>query len=184
MKKILFTSESVSEGHPDKLADQIADSILDEALKGDPNSRVACEVFCSGNFILIGGEITTKTQIKYGDLAKKVLCDVGYDKDELGTNYHTVEIKNIVQQQSPDISMGVSQTKPEDVGAGDQGMMFGYATNETEGYMPLPIAIAHKLVRVATNLRKENKFKWARPDMKSQVTIDYTDPKIFVLIQF
>ena len=177
MKKILFTSESVSEGHPDKLADQIADAVLDEALKGDPKSRVACEVFCSGNFILIGGEITSKTHIKYAEIAKNVLKDVGYDRPELGTDYHTVEIKNIVQHQSPDISMGVSQTSPEEVGAGDQGMMFGYATNETEGYMPLPISIAHKLVRKATKLRKNGEFKGARPDMKSQVTIDYTDPK-------
>lgn len=177
MEKILFTSESVSEGHPDKLADQIADAILDEALKQDEKSRVACEVFCSGNFILIGGEITSKSQINYAEIAKNVLKDVGYDKPELGTDYHSVEIKNIVQHQSNDISIGVSQTKPEDVGAGDQGMMFGYATNETKGYMPLPVSIAHKLVREATRLRKEGKFLHARPDMKSQVTIDYTDPK-------
>ena len=177
MKKILFTSESVSEGHPDKLADQISDAVLDAALKSDPSSRVACEVYCSGNFILIGGEITSKSSINYEEIAKNVLKDVGYDREELGTNYHTVEIKNIVQHQSPDISMGVSQTSPEKVGAGDQGMMFGYATNETKGYMPLPIAIAHKLVREATSLRKAGKFIGARPDMKSQVTIDYTDPK-------
>lgn len=177
MKKILFTSESVSEGHPDKLADQIADAVLDEALKNDPDSRVACEVFCSGNSILIGGEITSKSPLNYEKIAKNVLKDVGYDKEELGTDYHTVDVRSIVQHQSPDISMGISQTRPEDVGAGDQGMMFGYATNETEGYMPLPISIAHKLVREATRLRKNGEFKHARPDMKSQVTIDYTDPK-------
>lgn len=177
MKKILFTSESVSEGHPDKLADQIADAVLDEALKNDPDSRVACEVFCSGNSILIGGEITSKSPLNYEKIAKNVLKDVGYDKEELGTDYHTVDVRSIVQHQSPDISMGVSQTRPEDVGAGDQGMMFGYATNETEGYMPLPISIAHKLVREATRLRKNGEFKHARPDMKSQVTIEYTDPK-------
>jgi len=177
MKKILFTSESVSEGHPDKLADQIADAVLDEALKNDPDSRVACEVFCSGNTILIGGEITSKSPSNYEKIAKNVLKDVGYDKEELGTDYHTVDVRSIVQHQSPDISMGVSQTRPEDVGAGDQGMMFGYATNETEGYMPLPISIAHKLVREATRLRKNGEFKHARPDMKNQVIIDYTDPK-------
>ena len=177
MKKILFTSESVSEGHPDKLADQIADAVLEEALEKDPNSRVACEVFCSGNTITIGGEITSKTKINYAEVAKNVLKNVGYDKEELGTDYHTVEVRSIVQHQSPDISMGVDQKKPEDVGAGDQGMMFGYATNETEGYMPLPISIAHKLVREATKLRKNGSFKHARPDMKSQVTIDYSDPK-------
>ena len=177
MKKILFTSESVSEGHPDKLADQIADAVLDAALENDPKSRVACEVFCSGNHILIGGEITSKTRLNYEEIAKNVLKEVGYDKEELGTDYHTVDVKSIVQHQSEDISMGVSQKKPEEVGAGDQGMMFGYATNETEGYMPLPISIAHKLVREATRMRKNGTFEHARPDMKSQVTIDYTDPK-------
>lgn len=176
MKKILFTSESVSEGHPDKLADQIADAVLDEALKNDPSSRVACEVFCTGNLVLIGGEITSKSPINYVEIAQNVLKDVGYDRPELGTDYHTADIRSVVQHQSGDISMGVSQTNPEDVGAGDQGMMFGYATNETKGYMPLPISIAHKLVREATKLRKNGQFKHARPDMKSQVTIDYTDP--------
>ena len=175
MEKILFTSESVSEGHPDKLADQIADAILDAALEGDEKSRVACEVFCSGNFVLVGGEITSKSSINYDKIVRDVLRDVGYNDEELITDYHTAEIKNIVQQQSQDISMGVSQTRPEDVGAGDQGMMFGYATNETSGYMPLPIVIAHKLVRVATEMRKRGAFIGARPDMKAQVTVDYTD---------
>ena len=175
MEKILFTSESVSEGHPDKLADQIADAILDAALEGDEKSRVACEVFCSGNFVLVGGEITSKSSINYDKIVRNVLRDVGYNDEELITDYHTAEIKNIVQQQSQDISMGVSQTRPEDVGAGDQGMMFGYATNETSGYMPLPIVIAHKLVRVATEMRKRGDFIGARPDMKAQVTVDYTD---------
>ncbi len=175
MEKILFTSESVSEGHPDKLADQIADAILDAALEGDEKSRVACEVFCSGNFVLVGGEITSKSSINYDKIVSDVLRDVGYNDEELITDYHTAEIKNIVQQQSQDISMGVSQTRPEDVGAGDQGMMFGYATNETSGYMPLPIVIAHKLVRVATEMRKRGAFIGARPDMKAQVTVDYTD---------
>ena len=177
MEKILFTSESVSEGHPDKLADQIADAVLDKALEGDRKSRVACEVFCSGNFVLIGGEITSKTQINYEEIAKNVMKDVCYDREELITDYHTVTIQNMVQHQSGDISMGVSQERPEDIGAGDQGMMFGYATDETEGYMPLSLVVAHKLVREATRLRKAGLFKGARPDMKSQVTVDYTDPK-------
>lgn len=176
MNKILFTSESVSEGHPDKLADQISDAVLDAALRGDERSRVACEVFCTGNFILIGGEITSKTPINYEEIARNVLKDVGYDREELITDYHTVKILNMVQHQSSDISMGVSQERPEDVGAGDQGIMFGYATDENDGYMPLAIVIAHKLVREATRLRKEGKFLHARPDMKSQVTVDYTDP--------
>ena len=176
MNKILFTSESVSEGHPDKLADQISDAVLDAALRGDERSRVACEVFCTGNFILIGGEITSKTPINYEEIARNVLKDVGYDREELITDYHTVKILNMVQHQSSDISMGVSQERPEDVGAGDQGIMFGYATDENDGYMPLAIVMAHKLVREATRLRKEGKFLHARPDMKSQVTVDYTDP--------
>ena len=176
-EKILFTSESVSEGHPDKVCDQISDAILDACLKEDKNSHVACETFATGNFILIGGEITCKSPIKFEEIAKNVLKRIGYDRDELGTNYHNVEIVNKVKTQSPDINRGVSQINPEDLGAGDQGIMFGYATNETEGYMPLAISIAHKLVREATRLRKEGKFKGARPDMKSQVTIDYTNPK-------
>lgn len=173
----LFTSESVSEGHPDKVADQIADSILDECLKVDPNSRVACEVFVTKNFVLIGGEITSKAKPDYKQIVKNVLTDIGYTKKEYGFSADEVEVEVRVQQQSSDIAMGVDAKKPEDVGAGDQGIMFGYATNENEGYMPLPIAIAHKLVRVATNLRKSGEFKHARPDMKSQVSVDYTNPK-------
>jgi len=173
----LFTSESVSEGHPDKVADQIADSILDECLKVDLNSRVACEVFVTKNFVLIGGEITSKAKPDYKQIVKNVLTDIGYTKKEYGFSANEVEVEVRVQQQSSDIAMGVDAKKPEDVGAGDQGIMFGYATNENEGYMPLPIAIAHKLVRVATNLRKSGEFKHARPDMKSQVSIDYSDTK-------
>lgn len=175
-EKILFTSESVSEGHPDKVCDQISDSVLDEALRQDENARVACEVLATGNTIIIAGEITTTAHIDYDKIVKDVLKRVGYDREELGTDYHTVKIINLVQHQSPDIDMGVSKATPEEQGAGDQGIMFGYATNETEGYMPLAISIAHKLVRTATNLRKKGLFKGSRPDMKSQVTIDYTDP--------
>ena len=174
-KKILFTSESVSEGHPDKVCDQIADAILDACLEVDEFARVACEVFATDNYILIGGEITCKSVVDYAQIARDVLRDIGYDRPEVGTDYHTVKIDVKVKTQSPDISMGVSQKKPEEVGAGDQGIMFGYATDETEGYMPLAISIAHKLVREATNQRKAGVFKGARPDMKSQVTIDYTD---------
>ncbi|HPY79812.1 MAG TPA: methionine adenosyltransferase [Bacilli bacterium] len=178
-EKILFTSESVSEGHPDKVCDQIADAVLDACLEKDENAHVACEVFASANFILIGGEITLKDNqnIDFDATAKSVLKKIGYNRPELGTDYHTVEVLSKVKTQSPNIAMGVNQEKPEDLGAGDQGIMFGYATNETKGYMPLPISIAHKLVREASNQRKNGQFKWARPDMKSQVTIDYTDPK-------
>ena len=175
MEKILFTSESVSEGHPDKVSDQISDAVLDAALKGDENSRVACEVLCTNNHVIIAGEITSKTKINYDQIVRDVLRRVGYDRDELGTNADNVNIINLVSEQSPDISMGVTSEKKETIGAGDQGIMFGYATNESEGYMPLAISLAHKLVRIATKLRKEGAFKGSRPDMKSQVTIDYSD---------
>ena len=176
-EKILFTSESVSEGHPDKLCDQISDAVLDACLKDDPNSHVACEVFVTNNYVLVGGEITTKSVINVEEIVRDVLKNVGYNSKELITDYHTVQIDNRIHTQSPDINQGVSKTKLEDTGAGDQGIMFGYACKESEGYMPLAIVIAHKLVREATRLRKAGLFKGSRPDMKSQVTIDYTDPK-------
>lgn len=169
--KKLFTSESVSEGHPDKLCDAISDAILDECLKQDPFSRVGCECYATTNHIIIGGEITTKANIDYKAIARDVIKEIGYDNEKYGLDYKTCKIDVLVKHQSPDIARGVDKK-----GAGDQGMMFGYATNETKGYMPLPIVMAHKLVRVATNLRKEGKFKYARPDMKSQVTVDYTNP--------
>ena len=176
-KKNLFTSESVSEGHPDKVCDQIADAILDECLKQDPNSRVACEVFVTTNYCLIGGEITSKAIVNYEMVARDVIREIGYDNENLGFDAATCEIDIKIKEQSPDIAQGVDASKPEDIGAGDQGIMFGYATNENEGYMPLPIVIAHKLVRVASLMRKDCGFPYARPDMKSQVTVDYSSPK-------
>lgn len=176
-QKILFTSESVSEGHPDKVCDQIADAILDEALRLDPNSRVACECLATKQFLIISGEITCNGKINYKKIARKVIKDIGYTDKKLGFDYKHCKIILKVNQQSSNIRDAVdNKLNKEEQGAGDQGIMFGYATNETEGYMPLAISIAHKLVRVASNLRKEGKFKGARPDMKSQVTIDYTDP--------
>lgn len=178
--KRLFTSESVSEGHPDKLCDAISDAILDECLRQDPTSRVGCECYATTNHVIIGGEITTKANIDYRQIAREVIKDIGYNNVRYGLDYKTCKIDVFVKTQSPDIALGVDKA-----GAGDQGMMFGYATNETKGLMPLPIVMAHKLVRVATNLRKEGSFKWARPDMKSQVTIDYTDennPKIATVL--
>ena len=169
--KKLFTSESVSEGHPDKLCDAISDAILDECLRQDPTSRVGCECYATTNHIIIGGEITTKANIDYRAIARDVIKEIGYSNVRYGLDYKTCKIDVFVKTQSPDIALGVDKN-----GAGDQGMMFGYATNETKGLMPLPIVMAHKLVRVATNLRKEGKFKYARPDMKSQVTIDYSNP--------
>lgn len=175
-EKILFTSESVSEGHPDKICDKVSDAILDACLKEDSNSYVACECFASKDFLLIGGEITTKAKIDYESVARKVIKEIGYDKDEYGFNYKNLKILNLIKTQSPDINMGINHGDYLLQGAGDQGIMFGYATSENEGYMPLAIVIAHKLVREATRLRKEAKFLHSRPDMKSQVTIDYTDP--------
>jgi S-adenosylmethionine synthetase len=174
--KVLFTSESVSEGHPDKVCDQIADAILDACLKEDPKSHVACEVFATTEYVLIGGEITTKAHPDYEAIARGVLRDIGYTNAELGIGADTCKIDVKVKEQSPDIAMGVDRGDILEQGAGDQGIMFGYATTESEGYMPLAISIAHKLVRTATAMRKEGKFPGARPDMKSQVTIDYTTP--------
>ncbi len=173
----LFTSESVSEGHPDKVCDQISDAVLDNCLKQDPNSRVACEVFCTTDYVLIGGEITSNAKIDFEKIVKDVIRDIGYTNPDIGFSDKTVKIDVKIKPQSRDIALGVDARKEEDIGAGDQGIMFGYASNESEGYMPLAIVIAHKLVRTATKLRKDGKFRWARPDMKSQVTVDYTDPK-------
>ena len=176
----LFTSESVSQGHPDKLCDAISDAILDECLRQDPYSRVGCECYATTNHIIIGGEITTKAKVDYRQIARDVIKEIGYDNIRYGLDYKTCKIDVLVKYQSADIALGVNKN-----GAGDQGMMFGYATNETKGYMPLGIVMAHKLVRVATNLRKEGKFVGARPDMKSQVTIDYTNkskPRIATIL--
>lgn len=172
-KKVLFTSESVSEGHPDKVCDQISDAILDACLAQDPNSRVACEVFATTNFVVIGGEITTQAKVDYEQVARDVIQEIGYTDADLGIDAKHCQIQVVLDSQSPDIALG---TNVDVGGAGDQGIMFGFATNETEGYMPLAISIAHQLVRVATEKRKSGEFRWARPDMKSQVTIDYTNP--------
>lgn len=173
MERILFTSESVSEGHPDKVCDQISDAILDACLAQDPFSRVACECFATTNLVVIGGEITTNAKVDYENVARDVLRKIGYTSSDLGIDCDTCRIEVVLDSQSSDIALG---TNVEVGGAGDQGIMFGYASNETEGYMPLPVSIAHHLVRYATEKRHNGEFKWARPDMKSQVTIDYTDP--------
>ncbi len=176
-EKVLFTSESVSEGHPDKIADQISDAVLDAALEQDPFSRVACEVFNTTNTIIVGGEITTTATLDIEKIARDTLIEVGYTNDQFGIDGHTCDVQVLVHTQSPDIAMGVnSSSDTKEIGAGDQGIMFGFATNETDSLMPLPIEMAHTLVKKASSLRKSGSFKWARPDMKSQVTIDYTVP--------
>ena len=178
MEKVLFTSESVSEGHPDKIADQISDAVLDAALAVDPLSRVACEVFTTTNTVIVGGEITTSANLDYEQIARDTLVKIGYTDDAFGIDGRTCNVQVLVHTQSPDIAMGVdTSSDTKDVGAGDQGIMFGFATNETKNYMPLAIEMAHALVKRASMLRKSGDFKWARPDMKSQVTIDYTDAK-------
>ncbi len=173
-ERVLFTSESVTEGHPDKVCDQISDAILDECLKQDPHSRVACECFATTNLIVIGGEITTSAKVDYENVARDVLKKIGYDSEDKGMDYRTCQINVVLDTQSSDIALG---TNEEVGGAGDQGIMFGFASKETEGYMPLAISIAHHLVRYATEKRHSGEFKWARPDMKAQVTIDYTNPQ-------
>ena len=177
-EKVLFTSESVSEGHPDKIADQISDAVLDAALSQDPLSRVACEVFTTTNTVIVGGEITTKAELDIEKIARDTLIGIGYTDDKFGIDGHNCNVQVLVHTQSPDIAVGVnSSSDTKEIGAGDQGIMFGFATNETENYMPLTIEMAHMLVKRATEHRKNGQFRWARPDMKSQVTIDYTDSK-------
>ncbi|MBK3495171.1 methionine adenosyltransferase [Viridibacillus sp. YIM B01967] len=178
VEKILFTSESVSEGHPDKIADQISDAVLDAALEQDPLSRVACEVFDTTNTVIVGGEITTTAILDIEKIARDTLIEIGYIDDRFGIDGRTCDVQVLVHTQSPDIAMGIdSSSDTKAIGAGDQGIMFGYATDETKNLMPLPIEMAHTLVKKASQLRKNGAFKWARPDMKSQVTIDYTNPK-------
>jgi S-adenosylmethionine synthetase len=181
MEKMLFTSESVSEGHPDKVCDQVADAILDACLALDSKAHVAVECFASTEFLLIGGEITFSKAVKlpdYETIAKRVIKRIGYDQPVLGFSYQHVKILNLIKAQSQDIAKKVNhQGEESNIGAGDQGLMFGYASNETPSYMPLAITLAHELVKRATQLRKSGKFQYARPDMKSQVTIDYTNPK-------
>ncbi|WJY27351.1 methionine adenosyltransferase [Sporosarcina trichiuri] len=185
-EQILFTSESVSEGHPDKIADQISDAVLDAALAQDPFSRVACEVFTTTNTVIVGGEITTNAVLDIEGISRRTLLDIGYTNDELGIDGSSCNVQVLVHTQSPDIAMGVdTSSDTKEIGAGDQGIMFGFATDETDSSMPLAIELAHALVRKASVLRKNGQFRWARPDMKSQVTIDYTakeTPKIHTIL--
>ncbi len=173
----MFTSESVSEGHPDKVADQISDGVLDECLRQDPESRVACEVFTTTNYVLVGGEISTRADVDIENLVKKILTDIGYTDEAFGISADTVKIENKIHEQSQDISQGVTEGEGEfkEQGAGDQGMMFGYACTETEELMPAPIILSHKILKKASELRKSGKYSWMRPDAKSQVSIEYKD---------
>jgi S-adenosylmethionine synthetase len=179
MSNYLFTSESVSEGHPDKMADQISDAIIDAILKDDADARVACETFVKTGMAVIGGEITTTAHVDFEQLVRDVIVDIGYDSAEVGYDGRTCGVLNLVGQQSPDIAMGVDRAKPEDQGAGDQGLMFGYASNETDVLMPAPIHYAHELVKKQSFVRNntDNGRLYLRPDAKSQVTFRYEDDK-------
>ena len=177
-EKILFTSESVTEGHPDKICDQISDAILDACLEQDPFSRVACECLITTNKLIIAGEITTQAQVNYEAIARKVICDIGYEHSEMGFDGHSCAVLNAIGKQSADINQGVDRENPLDQGAGDQGIMFGYATNETDVFMPAAITYAHRLMERQAQVRKSGKLDWLRPDAKSQLTFKYEDHKI------
>ncbi len=174
-RSYLFTSESVSEGHPDKICDQISDAVLDACLEEDPHSRVACETFTTTGMVLVGGEITTSTYVYLQDLVRDVVKGIGYSNPDFGLDYKSMAILNTIHRQSKDISQGVSVGEGmfKEQGAGDQGMMFGYACDETEELMPAPIMYSHKLLQKAAELRKSGGLAWMRPDSKSQVTMNY-----------
>ncbi len=169
----LFTSESVSEGHPDKIADQISDAILDALLAQDPNSRVACETYVKTGMVLVGGEVTTHAWVDVEEIARRVISDIGYNHSDMGFDWESCAVLTAIGKQSPDIARGVDEDNDHEQGAGDQGLMFGYATNATEVLMPAPITYAHRLVKRQAELRKSGQLGWLRPDAKSQVTIRY-----------
>ncbi|HSQ70636.1 MAG TPA: methionine adenosyltransferase [Steroidobacteraceae bacterium] len=174
----LFTSESVSEGHPDKVADQISDAVLDAMIAQDKRARVACETLVKTGVAIVAGEVTTEAWVDLEEIVRGVITDIGYTSSQVGFDGRTCGVLNIIGKQSPDIAMGVDRDRPEDQGAGDQGLMFGYASNETDTLMPAPICYAHRLVERQAEVRKSHLLPWLRPDAKSQVTCRYEDGKV------
>lgn len=177
MSNFLFTSESVSEGHPDKVADQISDAVLDAIIKDDPQARVACETMVKTGTAIVTGEITTNTWIDLDDLVRKVIIGIGYDSSDVGFDGNSCAVMSLIGKQSHDINMGVDRQSPEEQGAGDQGLMFGYASNETKVLMPAPITYSHLLVKKQAEVRRSGSLKWLRPDAKSQLTFRYENDK-------
>lgn len=178
MAKHLFTSESVSEGHPDKIADQISDAVLDAILAQDPKARVACETYVKTGMVLVGGEVTTSAWVDIEELTRKTVREIGYIHSDMGFDADSCAVLNAIGKQSPDINQGVDRADPKEQGAGDQGLMFGYASNETDILMPAPITYAHALVKRQSEVRKNGTLPWLRPDAKSQVTFAYEDNRI------
>ena len=173
----VFTSESVSEGHPDKIADQISDAILDAIIAQDPRARVACETFVKTGMVLVGGEITTKAWVDVEEITRGVIKDIGYNSSEMGFDWESCAVLSAIGKQSSDIAKGVDNEQTKQLGAGDQGLMFGYASRETDVFMPAPIAYSHRLMERQAKLRKEGALSWLRPDAKCQLTLNYIDGK-------
>ena len=177
-RSYLFTSESVSEGHPDKIADQISDAVLDAILTADPRGRVACETLIKTGVVVLAGEITTSSWVDFDEIVRQTIIDIGYNSSDVGFDGATCAVLSCIGKQSGDIAQGVDRERPEEQGAGDQGLMFGYATNETDVLMPAPITYAHRLVQRQADMRKTHVLPWLRPDAKSQITFRYEDDKI------